>query len=245
MTRPGPEHAESIAADKATINLMGPLRLLLLCIIKLFAGYSQGRMRAGPPEAIHVRAADNLRFIRDTMSRAAELTAVPGWGGVVMGVTALATAALAGPPPDGLSSAGGSSWVAWWLGDAALAILIGLVAMARKAHQAGMPLGGASARRFALALVPALAAGAVLTRVLIDEHLTHRLPGLWLLLYGAAVTSGGALSVRVVPLFGAACMTLGVSAFVSPPTWGHLYLAAGFGALQIGFGIVIARRYGG
>jgi len=48
-----------------------------------------------------------------------------------------------------------------------------------------------------------------------------------------------------VPLLGAACMTLGVAAFVSPPTWGHLYLAAGFGALQIGFGIVIARRYGG
>jgi len=202
-------------------------------------------MRAGPPEAIHVRAADNLRFIRDTMSRAAEFTAVPGWGGVVMGITAVATAALTGPPRDDLSSAAGGSWVAWWLGDAALAVLIGLVAMARKAHQAGMPLGGASARRFALALVPALAAGAVLTRVLIDEHLTHRLPGLWLLLYGAAVTSGGALSVRVVPLLGAACMTLGVAAFVSPPTWGHLYLAAGFGALQIGFGIVIARRYGG
>ena len=202
-------------------------------------------MRAGPPEAIHDRAADNLRFIRDTMSRAAEFTAVPGWGGVAMGVTALATAWLAGPPRDDFPVDGWGTWINWWMGDAAVAILIGLVAMAYKARRAGMPLAGAQTRRFALAFLPALAAGAVLTLVLVDEHLTRRLPGLWLLLYGAAVTSGGALSVRVVPLLGAACMMLGVAAFASPPAWGHVYMAAGFGVLQIVFGIVIGRRYGG
>jgi hypothetical protein len=201
-------------------------------------------MPASPPEAIHDRAADNLRFIRDTMSRAAEFTAVPGWGGVVMGVTALATAALAGPPrDDGVD--GWGSWVAWWLGEAAVAVIIGLFAMARKARRAGVPFAGAPARRFALAFLPALAAAAVLTNVLIAEHLSRRLPGLWLLLYGAAVTSGGALSVRVVPLLGAGCMMLGVAAFASPPAWGHLYMAAGFGVLQIVFGVVIGRRYGG
>jgi hypothetical protein len=201
-------------------------------------------MRAGPPEAIHDRAADNLRFIRDTMSRAAEFTAVPGWGGVVMGVTALATAALAGPPRDAGTGEWGS-WLTWWLGEAALAVLIGLFAMARKARRAGVTLAGAQTRRFALAFLPALAAGAVLTLVFVEEHLTRRLPGLWLLLYGAAVTSGGALSVRVVPLLGAACMVLGVAALASPDAWGHVYMAAGFGVLQIAFGIVIGRRYGG
>jgi hypothetical protein len=40
-------------------------------------------------------------------------------------------------------------------------------------------------------------------------------------------------------------MALGAAALASPAAWGHFYLAAGFGVLQIGFGIVIARRYGG
>ena len=41
------------------------------------------------------RARENLRFIRDTMERAQAFTGVPGWGGVAMGVTALAAAWVA------------------------------------------------------------------------------------------------------------------------------------------------------
>jgi len=54
----------------------------------------------GAPEPIHAHAIDNIRFIRDTMSRATEFTAVPGWGGVVMGVTAIVAAFVSGPPDD-------------------------------------------------------------------------------------------------------------------------------------------------
>ena len=33
---------------------------------------------------MHAHAAENIRFIRDTMSRAGSFTAVPGWGGVAI-----------------------------------------------------------------------------------------------------------------------------------------------------------------
>lgn len=191
-------------------------------------------------EPIQSRAADTLAFIRDTMARAGAFTAVPGWGGVAIGATALLTAPVAGPPD------GSARWIAIWCGDAALAAAIGLATAARKARQSGTPLTTtAPARRFALAFVPPLAAGAILTPVFVVAGLGSRLAGCWLLLYGTAGATGGALSVRVVPLMGVLFMTLGAAAFAAPAAWGHWFMAAGFGGLHIVFGYIIARRYGG
>jgi len=194
--------------------------------------------RPAPP-ALHDHAMDNLRFIRATMERAAAFTAVPGWGGVVMGASALAAAAIAGPPRSG------PRWLGVWLTEAAAAVTIALVAMARKARRSGSALADAPARRFAFAFVPPLAAGAVLTAVFARAGLAPRLPGCWLLLYGTAVVTGGAFSVRVVPVMGLCLMALGAAAFAAPADWGSWFMAAGFGAVHIGFGLVIARRYGG
>jgi len=114
---------------------------------------------AAVPPSLHDHAADHLRFIRDTMARAADFTAVPGWGGVLMGATALVTAAAAGPPRDT------PAWVGIWLADAGVAVALGLGAMVWKARRAGVSLTGAPARRFALAFVPPLMAGAVVSAV--------------------------------------------------------------------------------
>ena len=195
---------------------------------------------AARPEPIHAHAMENIRFIRDAMSRATEFTAVPGWGGVLMGVTAIVTAALSGPPDDSLR------WVLIWFADAAVAAAIALVTMTIKARRIGAPLSSAApAYRFALGYVPPLVAGMVLTPVFATMGLMARLPGCWLLLYGTAAATGGAFSVRVVPLMGLCFMALGVIAFAAPASWGHWLMAAGFGGLHIGFGLVIARKYGG
>src|SRR5262245_19842058 len=174
------------------------------------------------------------------MARASEFTAVPGWGGIFMGISALIMAPIAGPPDDT------ARWVVLWFADAAVAATIALVAIAIKSKRSGAPLSKATpARRFALAFLPPLIAGTILTPVFAMMGLVARLPGCWLLMYGTAVATGGAFSVRVVPLMGICFMALGAIAFVAPAAWGHWLMALGFGGLHIIFGTIIARSYGG
>ncbi len=191
------------------------------------------------PSPIETRASDNLRFIRATMERASSFTAVPGWGGVAMGVTALGAAGFS------LLARTPQQWLGVWLAEAFLAFSIGLNATVRKARRGQTPLFSGPARRFFLTLSPPMAAGALLTLALERTGHVELLPGVWLLLYGTAVVTGGAYSVRIVPVMGALFMLLGAAALGSPQTWGTAYLAAGFGGLQIVFGFLVARRHGG
>lgn len=200
--------------------------------------FAQRVSRASEPIPIDRKAADNLRYIRDTMERAASFTAVPGWGGVVIGFTALAAAAMAiGRSPE------------WqfqiWLIEGGIALLVAFFAVRAKSMRLSQSLKSSPARRALLSFAPPLLTGAALTAVLAHHGMYIVLPGLWLLLYGTAVVTGGAFSVRIVPLMGFCFMTLGVVAFLLPAAWGNLILAFGFGVTHIVFGIVIARRHGG
>ena len=191
------------------------------------------------PTALHDRAMEDLRYIRATMERAGAFTAVPGWGGVAMGVVALVATVVAAqqPTPD--------RWLAVWLLTAVVAIAIAAWATARKAKQAGAPLFDGPGRKFALSFLPPVASGAALTGALHLAGATAALPGTWLLLYGASVVTAGTYSVRIVPVMGVCFMVLGAAALFSPIAWGDAYLALGFGGLHIAFGATIARRYGG
>ncbi len=191
------------------------------------------------PGSLHGRAAADLHFIRHTMERSATFTAVPGFGGAVMGSIALAAAALAAMQPSA------ERWLAVWLTAAAAALGVGLFTMRRKAVRAGVPLAGAPGRRFALGLCAPLFAGAALTGGLWLHGSSALMPSVWLLLYGTGVITGGAFSVAPLRLLGLCFMLLGVAALLTPPSWGNVWLAIGFGALQLGFGLHIARKHGG
>lgn len=173
------------------------------------------------------------------MERTAALTAVPGYGGMVMGATALVAAALASQVADD------REWLAIWLTELVLAVIIGSLAMVFKAHRTGVSLMSEAGRKFLLSFTPAVAVGAVLTGPLYRAGQTRLLGPVWLLCYGAAVMAGGSFSVRIVPAMGAAFLALGFLALVTPDTLRDLPLAAGFGGLHLIFGYWIARKYGG
>ena len=191
------------------------------------------------PEPLAGRAAENLRFIRQTMERGATFTSIPGVGGVLMGLVAIAASVLAPRQPTG------DRWLATWLVAAVVAATIGLAAMARKAERAGVTLTGANARRFAMGMAAPLVAGAAITYELWTVRNFTVMAPAWLLLYGAGVVTGGIFSVAIVRAIGMCFMALGIAAILTPPEWGNLWLGAGFGGLQIGFGIYIARNHGG
>jgi hypothetical protein len=189
--------------------------------------------------ALDDHARDNLRFIRETMERAGSFTAVPGWGGIALGVTALGAAGIASRQTSSMD------WLATWIAEAVLAIAIAVWTTFSKARESGTSLFSGPGRRFAYSFAPPLLVGALLTVLLVRSGLTGAVAGVWLLLYGTGVVTGGAFSIRIVPLMGLCFMVLGAMALFCPSSWGNIFLAAGFGGLHIVFGAIIARQYGG
>ena len=191
------------------------------------------------PRSLSGRAADDLTFIRSAMERSASFTAIPGAGGVVTGVVGLTAAMVAARQPTA------DRWLGTWLAAAAVAAMVELTAMTWKARRAGMTLTGTNARRFALGIAAPLVAGAALTYELWSVRDFTVMAPAWLLLYGAGVLTGGMFSVPVVRALGACFMAAGIAAVLTPPEWGNVWLAVGFGGLHVGFGAHIARNHGG
>ena len=191
------------------------------------------------PPALHDRAMDNLRYIRETMERAMPFTGISGRGEIAIGATALLASVLAARQTTF------NSWLAIWLAEGLIAVLIAGWSMDRKARAVQMPLVSGPGRKAVFSLSPPLVAGGLLTIVLIRAGLTSAIPGAWLLLYGTGVITGGMFSVRAVPAMGLCFMALGALALFSAPTFANWFMAVGFGGLHILFGAIIVRKYGG
>ncbi|HEX4933283.1 MAG TPA: hypothetical protein VFV33_08905 [Gemmatimonadaceae bacterium] len=203
-----------------------------------------------PPPALSDRAADNLRFIRETMEAAGTFTAVSGAGITLTGVVALVATLVAGTHLDS------PRWLFTWMTAAPIAFAASVTLTVRKTRESRATFTAALARKLALAFFPSLVAGAVLTAVALRAGWYAALPGMWLMMYGAAVMAGGAMSVPVIPVMGALFMAFGAMALAAPLVFAawtiemrgillNAIMAAGFGGLHVLFGFAISRRYGG
>ena len=191
------------------------------------------------PPALHDRAMDNLRYIRETMELATAFTGISGWGEIAIGVTALIASAIAA------QQATFNACLAVWIAEGLISLLIAGWSMDRKTRAIKMPLGSGPGRKAVFSLTPPMLAGGLLTIVLVQAGLTNAIPGVWLLLYGTGVITGGMYSVKVVPIMGICLMVLGALALFSPPAFANWFMAAGFGGLHVVFGAIIVRKYGG
>jgi len=198
---------------------------------------------------LHETAVDHLSVIRNTMEQSSRFTAIPGIGIVGMGVIAIIGTAVA-------AYRGTEFW--WfntWLATAIVAGAFGFGAMALKAKASGQKLMNLPMRRFLLSYIPPMVAGMVLTELFFRTGQFDWLPGIWLLLYGASVVSGGTYSIRIVPIMGSVFMLLGILYFLFPVVlnvdigtgalWMDAAMGMGFGIVHIIFGTIIAVRHGG
>lgn len=190
------------------------------------------------PDSLQQHAADNLRFIRATMESATAFTGVSGKGYVLAGLSAVFASWLAAQQAAPLT------WLGVWMLELVLAGSLALALTAAKTERQGKSLWSASGRKLLLAFIPAMTIGGVLTLALFLRNDLSLLPGIWLGLYGAAVTTAGAHSVRIVPVMGIAFMVLGAAVLLLPlPP--DLMLGVGLGGLHIVFGSVLWRNHGG
>jgi len=189
--------------------------------------------------SLHTHAVNDLRFIRDMMERSSSFTAVPGWGTMLMGSTAIAASLIAG------QNANMDHWLMVWLVESLIACLIGFISMTIKSRAINLPLFCKAGWRFLLNLFVAIIAGIPLTIVLYQNGQNELLPGLWLILYGIGVTTGGVFAIGAVQVMGGCFILTGMAALFASPLWGNAFLAFGFGGLHIFFGGIIAWRHGG
>ena len=200
----------------------------------------QGPSGVEVPVGLDVRAVANLRFIRQTMERSAVFTSLSDRGAILIGVTAFGASWIAS------NQAQFTGWLGIWLAEAAVAILIAIATTLPKVRGLETPATLRLIRNFALGMAPPFLAAGVLTAAVAGaEQFTWVIPGMWLLLYGCGIATGGAFSIRIVPVVGLLFMLLGTLALFLPPTLHDALLAFGFGGLRIVFGVIITWRYGG
>jgi hypothetical protein len=194
--------------------------------------------RAMSPVAMDAHVLGTLKFIRKSIETSGAIP-IPGTAGFAIGTIGLVACSVASLPILR------AQWQLVWLIAAPIALLAGALLMARNTFSSGQLPRIAAARKFLLALSPALFAGTVLTFVLKHSGAAALLAPTWLLLYGCAVVSCSPVTSAVlgtrVAVMGALFMLLGAITYALPIGLHNLTLGFAFGGLHLTFGLLIRR----
>jgi len=190
-------------------------------------------------------AHEDLLYIRKTLEAAGQITAVSGQALMAAGVLALAGCAVNGWITGSPWSANNQGMaLAVWGVVLVLSLAIVLFGMYRKSRRMSAPIHAPWLRKLLWSLCPSLFVGALLTVLVVCDNLSW-LPVVWLGCYGAAVTSGGQVSIAPIRYMGLCFLLAATGAALSPTGAGLAWLALGFGWLHIVYGAYIVRRYHG
>lgn len=193
----------------------------------------------------------DIAEIRAMMERSSKFLSLSGWAGIMAGIYALIGAYIAHQvfhftPSETISGSDAPSNLPQLsllaITVLVLAISTAVILSGRKAHQRGERAWNATSRRMLTNVGFPLAAGSILTLILLSKGMIGILPAITLIFYGLALFNAGKFTYDAVKYLGMIQVGLGLlSAYFIP--YSLLFWAIGFGIVHIVYGIYIHFKY--
>lgn len=192
--------------------------------------------------------------IRQIMERSSKFVSISGLSGVLIGLYALAGAALAYVKVYGFKSEFGyrdhyvsEPGITFYLFAIALAVLIASIATAlfmgrRKAKRLKQSAWNATSKSLLFAVALPLLLGGCLTVIFMNKGYYDLIAGTLLIFYGLALMAGSVYTFKDVRWLGLFEVILGVFAMLLPG-YGIVFWATGFGLLHIIYGFIVYKKY--
>jgi hypothetical protein len=176
-------------------------------------------------------AEQTLSLIRTLMERSACYTNLSGHAGIAASVATFVGCAL-------------RTWyhtpfLSTWIGVLMAAAGASIYFTGALARANGEPVWSRQARTVVIAFTPALAAGLVLTAVLVRVGQSLLLPGVWMLLWGVGALAMSLFTPRTFSLLGVSFMTAGTLTLFLQPVDDVLSMGLTFGAIHLAYGTLL------
>jgi hypothetical protein len=200
----------------------------------------------------------DITEIRSMMERSSKFLSLSGLSGISAGIVAIIGATLiwsdVSAPEFGLQESAAPvrilnpSWehIGFVISIALIVLVLGIglsiLFSIRMARRHDLPVWTAATKHLLVDLALPLAAGGILTGVLISYGLIVLAPSITLLFYGLALLNASRYTVGEIRFIAVSELVLGLLA-AGWPSYGLLFWATGFGVLHILYGIALYRKY--
>jgi hypothetical protein len=192
------------------------------------------------------RALADIAEVRERLAWTQRFRGYSGIAAIFSGCLAIAAGIVqALLVPDPAHTAGGRTYFAIWFLCAVAAALVNYAAIAHWFVNDATARDRWQTRTVGLAILPALALGAVLSFALLEDGLLRLLPGVWYGCYGVGLLASQAMLPRGVRPIAAAFLVTGALLLFAPASlalaWWVPPLGFGIGQILIGAAILHER----